>query len=120
MLCVGVTLVMLAVTLVGTMLSVGSRYQEMVFAKKWEGGFPPKGNGSGGGSAVEPFAPLGEPFVIIPDTASSGGGEESEEGKEGVGSVESAGDDPKNETDEYRGPSLALHQLPFYVDYLDP
>ena len=47
MLCVGVTLVMLAVTLVGTMLSVGSRYQEMVFAKQWdwEGGFPPK-NGS--------------------------------------------------------------------------
>ena len=46
-LCVGVTLVMLAVTLVGTMLSVGSRYQEMVFAKQWdwEGGFPPK-NGS--------------------------------------------------------------------------
>ena len=43
-LCVGVTLVMLAVTLVGTMLSVGSRYQEMVFAKKWEGGFPPKNN----------------------------------------------------------------------------
>ena len=42
-LCVGVTLVCLAVTLVGTMLSVGSRYQEMVFAKKWEGGFPPKG-----------------------------------------------------------------------------
>ena len=70
MLCVGVTLVMLAVTLVGTMLSVGSRYQEMVFAKKWEGGFPPKGNGS----AVEPFAPLGEPFVIIPDAGSVVGG----------------------------------------------
>ena len=116
MLCVGVTLVMLAVTLVGTMLSVGSRYQEMVFAKKWEGGFPPKGNGS----AVEPFAPLGEPFVIIPDAGSVVGGEESEEGKEGVGSVEGAGDDPKNETDEYGGPSLTLHQLPFYVDYLDP
>ena len=71
---------------------------------------------SGAVSAVEPFAPLGEPFVIIPEVGSGEGGGESEED----GEVEGAGGDPRNETDEYGGPSLALHQLPFYVDYLDP
>ena len=107
-LCVGVTLIMLAITLVGTMLSVGSRYQEMVFARKWEGGFPPKNV-----SSME--LPLGEPFVIVPEAESSDSGQVSEE----VGATAADGD-PKNETEEYGGPSLALHQLPFYVDYLDP
>ena len=53
--------------------------------------------------------------MIIPESE----GESEEEG-EGIDPVEGAGGDPKNETDEYGGPSLALHQLPFYVDYLDP
>ena len=75
---------------------------------------------SGAVSAVEPFAPLGEPFVIIPEVGSGESGGESGEEGEGVDAVEGAGGDPKNETDEYGGPSLALHQLPFYVDYLDP
>ena len=35
-LCVGLTLLMMSVTIVGTMLSLGSRYQEMVIAKQWE------------------------------------------------------------------------------------
>lgn len=35
-LCVGLTLLTMCVTLVGTMLSIGSQYQEMVMARKWE------------------------------------------------------------------------------------
>ena len=35
-LCVGLTLLMMSVTIVGTMLSLGSQYQEMVIAKQWE------------------------------------------------------------------------------------
>ena len=75
---------------------------------------------SGVVSEIEPFAPLGEPFVIIPEVGGGEGGGESGEEGEGDNAVEGAGGDPKNETDEYGGPSLALHQLPFYVDYLDP
>lgn len=35
-LCVGLTLLMMSVTIVGTMLSLGSQYQEMVIARQWE------------------------------------------------------------------------------------
>ena len=35
-LCVGLTLLMMSVTMVGTMLSLGSQYQEMVIARQWE------------------------------------------------------------------------------------
>jgi hypothetical protein len=35
-LCVGLTLLMMSVTIVGTMLSLGSRYQEMVIRNQWE------------------------------------------------------------------------------------
>ena len=35
-LCVGLTLLTMCVTLVGTMLSIGSQYQEMMVHRKWE------------------------------------------------------------------------------------
>lgn len=109
MLCVGVTLLMLAVTLVGTMLSVGSRYQEMVFAKKWEDTLSMNKTAVGGGRYT-----LEEPYVIVPNTLDD--------------DVTLAADDGRNVTDteEERGPAavgttgpeaaaLSMH-LPFYVE----
>ncbi len=84
MLCVGVTLLMLAVTLVGTMLSVGSRYQEMVFAKKWEGSFTKNksasmvtttGSSGGGGR----YSLVDETFVIVPEVMDEDDGDDGEE-----------------------------------------
>ncbi len=84
-LCVSLTLLTLAVTLVGGMLSVGSHYQEMVIARRWEELNRNKsdvdlivGGGAGGGGG------LMEPFVIVPigdgedeDEMVSGGGRNS-------------------------------------------
>ena len=131
-LCVGVTLVMLAVTLVGTMLSVGSRYQEMVFAKKWEDSFAKNGTavaGAADGADVgESFTPLlgGEQFVIIPtDSLDGGGGGGGDVGGEvdglNVDAEQRRLRGQKNETTENGGaPSFAVSRLPFYVDYLEP
>ena len=62
-LCVSLTLLTLSVTLVGTMLSLGSQYQDRMFAaKRWDS-FRKNGTsvgiGVGGG--------LREPFVIFPE-----------------------------------------------------
>ena len=67
-LCVSLTLLTLAVTLVGTMLSVGSQYQEMVIAKQWE--TITKRNQSSRSSNNKAFDNDNEeePFVIVPDT----------------------------------------------------
>ena len=59
-LCVSLTLLTLSVTLVGTMLSVGSQYQDLVI-KKPQYTFPFKNQSLAGDGITE------EPFVIVPD-----------------------------------------------------
>jgi len=64
-LCVSLTLLTLAVTLVGGMLSVGSHYQEMVIARQWEALNRNQSRvrlPTSSSSAI-----LDEPFVIVPD-----------------------------------------------------
>ena len=71
-LCVSITLLTLAVTLVGGMLSVGSHYQEMVIARRWEelnslrNNKSSFGRASGGDSELSGGGLGLEPFVIVP------------------------------------------------------
>lgn len=94
-LCVSLTLLTLAVTLVGTMLSVGSQYQERVISRQWHEITKNHTRGVKKKTAVTLVEEeeLEEPFVIVPNDLA---GDIDEESGTGYGKNNStAGDKPE-------------------------